>query len=58
MACSRRPNVSVVVALVEQAQHVPQLRADQMQQRAAAELVIHPAQPADNVIEIIDHPDR
>ncbi|MGH3800833.1 MAG: hypothetical protein ACRDTD_11965 [Pseudonocardiaceae bacterium] len=51
------PDRIVVTALVKQAQHVPQIGADQRQQRLAAELVVHPAQPADDVVEVIDDPD-
>jgi hypothetical protein len=47
-----------VAALVKQAQHMPQVRADQMQQCFAAHLVIHSAQPGDDVIKIIDYPNR
>ena len=52
------PHAVGVAALVEQTQHVPQIRADQVQQRPTAHLVVHPPQPAGDVVEVIDHPGR
>jgi len=52
------PHAIGVAALVQQAQHVPQMRADQRQQRPTANLIIHSAQPTGDVVEVIDHSDR
>ncbi|MGH3931963.1 MAG: hypothetical protein ACRDTF_18535 [Pseudonocardiaceae bacterium] len=47
-----------VAAFIEQIENLPQVGADQAQQRPAAELVVDPAQLAHDVVETVDDRDR